>query len=115
GFEGTVRAALRSASLHGESDALFYLHNGNACEFLVWLNEQKLIWRLQLEPLPHTLTDHSERSVKFSGRQKEIGNHLIENQRWRGSLRSLRPHVNTASLADFDATSVLKLPISGAG
>ena len=109
------RAVLGRARLHDKSDGASDFSCKDPTQLLVGLDQQKVIGRLNFEPLPEPCTQHRKRDAELSCRAKEARDHLIERQgRCRRYLWLAGTNVNAAAAAELNPAIALELAISRA-
>ena len=84
----------------------------DSLQFFFRLDQQKMVRRLQLQPLPQARPQHGQRHSEFSRRAEQPGNHLIECESRRGRhLRLAGPHLDSAAVAELHPPLPLELAI----
>lgn len=108
-FWTIFHAATHDRQTHG----LLYLGRNNAPEFFIRFNQQKMIGRLQFQPLAETRAQNRQRDALSPRRTKEAGNHLIQcegGREWRVGFAG--PHKNAASAPVLNPTLSRQLPVA---
>ena len=87
----------------------------DAPQFFVGLNQQKMVGRLQLQPLSQAHAQHGQSYPQLARRAEQARNHLIERQSWRGrDLGFPGANVHAAATAKLHPAIALELAVSGA-
>lgn len=110
-----VAACLQPFADYRECDRPAHLKQHNAPQIFIRLDEQKMIGRLESEPLAETRLNASERHAQLAGRAEKICNQLVESElRGRRALRLALSNVDAASASEFNPAAFLQLPVGGA-
>ena len=103
----------QSATHHRQPHRLLYLRRHNSPKFFVRFNQQKVVGRLQLQPLAQTSAQRRKRNPLLPRRAEDACNQLIQRERGRKlHLRFVSPHKNAAPAPVFNPSLPRQLPVT---
>src|SRR5690349_8239137 len=85
----------------------------NSRQFLIRLNQQKLVRGLHFQPLFESFPHQRQGSVKFSCGAEELCNQVIEFELPGLRFWSVCAYVDTAALPKLEPATPFKLPVAG--